>query len=79
MPADVYDKSPDLKTLQVATAGNGVPPTNPPFNARIHCESSPAAILCQLHGQGGLDSDAQAELRNFFQVSPSSHSSSFTP
>jgi hypothetical protein len=105
MPADVYDESPDLKTLQVATAGNstanyhakhterskyfaflsnsegrsfwtelrvkapedvnkwcdfettsrphhilmldlktqlsasrtGVPPTNPPFNARIHC------------------------------------------
>lgn len=46
----------------------------PHFKASIHCESSLAAILCQLHDRVTLDSG----LDNLFQASPSSHSSSFT-
>ena len=39
----------------------------PPFKARIHCESSLAAILCHLH-EHGIDED---NLRKLFQASPS--------
>jgi hypothetical protein len=53
----------------------------PPFKARIHCESSLAAILSQLHDHGThwQDSNDEDDLRKLFQASPSSHSSSFTP
>ena len=49
-------------------------PTYPPFSACIHCESSLAAILCQLHGN--WISSLNASLLELFQASPFSHSSS---
>jgi hypothetical protein len=51
---------------------------NPTFKARIHCESSLAAILCHLHGNLNSHPDVE-NLRGLFQASPSSYSSSFTP
>jgi hypothetical protein len=62
-----------FKDLLSSSRMNIMPLTNYPqqplFNAHIHCESSLAAILCQLHCHDGLDSND--ELRNFFQVNPS--------
>ena len=49
-------------------------PTYPPFSACIHCESSLAAILCQLHGNWILS--LNASLLKLFQASPFLHSSS---
>jgi len=39
----------------------------PPFRACIHCESSLATILCQIHG----DSDLNQDLSTLFKASPS--------
>ena len=49
-------------------------PTYPTFSACIHCESSLAAILFQLHGN--WISSLNASLLKLFQASPFSHSSS---
>ena len=49
-------------------------PTYPPFSACIHCVSSLAMILCQLHGN--WISSLNASLLELFQASPFSHSSS---
>ena len=46
----------------------------PPLNASIHCESSLAAILCQLHEN--WISSPDASLLELFQASPFSYSSS---
>jgi hypothetical protein len=44
----------------------------PDFRACIHCESSLAAILCEIHR-----TPENSKLRELFKVCPSSHSSSF--
>jgi hypothetical protein len=49
---------------------------NPSFRACIHCESSLAAILCQLHT---IQTDSDSNLRKLLQACPSTHSSLFTP
>ena len=49
-------------------------PTYPPFSTCIHCESSLAVILCQLHGN--WISSLNVSLLEFFQATPFSHSSS---
>ena len=49
-------------------------PTYPPFSTCIHCESSLATILCQLHGN--WISSLNASLLELFQASPFLHSSS---
>jgi hypothetical protein len=51
-------------------------PIYPRFQASIHCESSLAAILCQLHD---VEEGSNSDLHKLFQACPSSHSSSFTP
>ena len=53
--------------------------TQPIFKACIHCESSLIAILCMLHGLIKSYPDLDQSLRDFFQASPSSHSSSLSP
>ena len=49
----------------------------PSFRACVHCESSLAAILCELHGTVG-NHDAESDLHKLLKACPSSHSSSFT-
>ena len=75
---DVLKAITTFKTLLNFSVLNTPPAVYPLFDARIHCESSLAAILCRLHDH--LE-DSDNELRGFFQASPSSHSLvlSFTP
>jgi len=70
---DVVKAITTFETLLNFSGLNKLPTEYPLFDARIHCESSLAAILCRLHDNGDLE-DSDNELRGFFQASPSSHS-----
>jgi hypothetical protein len=63
-----------IRAFKAIMTGNSNTSKRPEFHGCIHCESSLAAILCQLHDTPDLNSD----LRELFEASPSSHSSSFT-